>query len=349
MKKVLITGGCGYIGSHTALVFLERGFEVIIVDSNINSSPKVIEKIKNLLEYESIYIGGKLKFFHGDIKDYDFLKNIFISEKNNGKSIDFVIHFAGLKSVRESFENPLGYWMENVYGTINLLKIMTEVDCKNIVFSSSATIYGYSKTYLMNEKTKISPVNPYGETKATVEKVLDNIFLSYPDKWKIAKLRYFNPIGAHNSGLLGEEPYENLNNIFPIIMKVAAKRLEHINVFGDNWPTKDGTCIRDYIHVMDVAEGHFSALDYLYKNKSQNLELNLGTGKGTSVLELINIFQRANGVKIPFKISKKRKGDVPIIVADNQLAKSVLNWEPKRTLDQMCKDGWNWELKRKNF
>ena len=349
MKKVLITGGCGYIGSHTAVVLLEKGFEVIIVDSNINSSPRVIEKIKNLFKFKSINIGSRLKFFQGDIKDYDFLKNIFLSEKNKGKTIDFVIHFAGLKSVSESFQNPLKYWMENVYGTINLLTTMSEVDCKNIVFSSSATIYGYSKTYLMNEKTKISPVNPYGHTKATVETVLNNIFQSYPHKWKIAKLRYFNPIGAHKSGLLGEESLEISNNIFPILMKVAAKRLEEINVFGDDWPTKDGTCIRDYIHVMDVAEGHFSALDYLHKNKSQNLELNLGTGKGTSVLELLNIFQIANEVTIPFKISKRRKGDVPIIVADNELAKSILNWEPKRTLEQMCKDGWNWELKRKDF
>tara|TARA_Y100001978_G_C23548295_1_gene363210 strand:- start:104 stop:790 length:687 start_codon:yes stop_codon:yes gene_type:complete len=225
---------------------------------------------------------------------------------------------------------------------------MDKNKCRTLVFSSSATVYGNSKYDLINEKSLINPINPYGNTKASIEKLLGDIFKSNIDKWSISNLRYFNPIGAHKSGLIGENPIGKTNNIFPLILKVASGEKAALKIFGNNWPTSDGTCVRDYIHVMDIAEGHMACLEYLFTNKSQLISLNLGTGKGTTVLELVNTFQNINNIKIPYVITKRREGDVARIVADNQLAKKLINWRPKRNIKLMCKDGWNWKNKNPN-
>ena len=264
------------------------------------------------------------------------------------KKIESVIHFAGLKSVFDSVINPIKYWDTNVSGTINLLKIMQKYSCKNIVFSSSATVYKFKEIGKFNENDICAPVNPYGNTKLTIEKILKDVDKSEPNKWRIASLRYFNPIGAHQSGLIGEDPLQTPNNIFPRITGVANGKLDLIKIFGSDWPTEDGTCIRDYIHVMDVAEGHLLVLNYLLRENPQFLTLNLGTGRGISVLELISTFEKVNKVKIPFIFDKRRVGDNASLVADNSLAKSILNWTPKRNIEDMCKDGWNWRLKNPN-
>ena len=266
------------------------------------------------------------------------MKSVKIKQNING-----VIHFAGLKSVENSNINPIEYWDNNVSGTINLLKSMEENDCFKIVFSSSATIYENTGNLPKNENTAIKPINPYGNTKACVEFFLDDVYKSAPKKWKIASLRYFNPIGAHPSGLLGENPLDLPTNIFPIILKVATREIKEISIFGQNWDTPDGTCIRDYIHIMDLAEAHIKSLVFLDKNKPQNLKLNIGTGRGYSVLELINTFERINKIKLPFKFCNPRKGDLPIVVADNSKAISKIKWQTSKTLEDMCKDGWRWQ------
>ncbi len=345
MTKILITGGCGFIGSHTSLLLLEKGYELIILDSNINSSPNVIKKIVNILKNKSINASYKLNFYKGDVRDKLILEKIFLDAINNGKKIDGVIHFAGLKSVSESILNPLSYWENNVNGTIRLLNIMEKYNCKCIVFSSSATVYRAQNGRLLKEDDFCDPINPYGQTKLAIEKLLNDIHNSYPSEWRIACLRYFNPVGAHESGLIGEDPLGKPNNIYPQITKVAIGELSEIKVYGSDWPTNDGTGIRDYIHVMDLAEGHLITLNFLLKRKAQSLIVNLGTGKGTSVLELIKTFEKVNGLKIPFRFVDRRPGDNPYVVADNSLAKSVLNWEPKRNIADICKNGWNWQCK----
>ena len=250
---------------------------------------------------------------------------------------------AGLKSVEESIRKPLLYWDNNVIGTMNLLKIMKKFDCKTIVFSSSATIYGVVSSDPIDEKCKINPNNPYGHTKAAIEFMLKGIFESSKDKWRIANLRYFNPIGAHDSSLIGENPSDDPNNLFPIICNVAQGKYEELKIFGNDWPTLDGTCVRDYIHVMDLAEAHTSALDFLLSNKSQLIDLNIGTGIGTSVLELVEKFSKVNNCSVRFSFSGRRQGDAPVVIANNNKAISVLNWKPKRNLEEMCKNGWEWK------
>ncbi len=343
MPRVLVTGGAGFIGSHTCLSLLEKGFNVTVIDSLINSFPDSIESVKYLYRDFKI-LGNKLTFFKGDIRDSEFLNKIFLNYKNSNQPIDNVIHFAGLKSIEDSINNPMEYWDVNVIGTINLVRIMKKFDCKKIVFSSSATIYGVSNEKLVSETCLINPINPYGETKSAVEKFLKNIFFSEKDSWRIANLRYFNPIGAHSSGLIGENPLGKPSNIFPTIMNVAKNKKNKLEIFGNNWETKDGTGVRDYIHVMDVAEGHIAALDYLTKNQPEFCNINIGTGKGTSVMELINTFQKVNKIELEYCFGPKRKGDLPSVVADNSLAISKLNWNPKRSLEDMCRDGWNWKL-----
>ena len=256
-----------------------------------------------------------------------------------------MIHFAGLKSVNESINNPIEYWDNNVLGSLNLFRVMDKYNCKTIVFSSSANIYAKSNdNRKLKENSEIKPNNPYGETKAAIEKILFNLSQSSNSQWRIANLRYFNPIGAHFSGLIGENPNGIPSNIFPFITQVAAKRIEFLNIFGNDWSTHDGTGVRDYIHIMDLAEGHVSALEYLFKEKKV-VNLNLGTGKGTSVLDLINTFKKVNKIDLPYKIKGRRDGDLGYVVANNSLAQSLLNWKPSRSLDEMCKDGWNWQLK----
>ena len=341
MNKILVTGGAGFIGSHTSLLLLEKGFEIIVIDSFINSSQIALERVVKILASKKIK--NKLKILKGDLRDYSFLKNVFLFNSTKSSPINAVIHFAGLKSVNESMKDPLKYWDFNVYGTLNLLKVMEENKCRTLIFSSSATIYGISSNTKIDENCEILPINPYGKTKATVEKILHDLFHCSIERWKISNLRYFNPIGAHYSGLIGENPCGTPNNIFPIITQVAIGNIEKLEIFGNDWPTKDGTGVRDYIHVMDVAEGHFLALQYLQKNNPQILNLNLGTGFGTSVIELVKTFQEVNKVKIPFQFSKRREGDYPYVVAEVELAKKLLNWMPKKGIKEMCLDGWKWQ------
>ena len=265
------------------------------------------------------------------------------------KTIVSVIHFAGLKSVSDSVVNPLSYWENNINGTVNLLKMMNKYNCKNIVFSSSATVYKAQSHKLLREEDICEPVNPYGNTKFIVEKILKDLYHSHNQpQWKIALLRYFNPVGAHESGLIGEDPCEIPNNIYPRITQVAVGKRKEIKIYGSDWPTPDGTGIRDYIHVVDLAEGHLLALDYLLKEKPQILTLNLGTGKGTSVLELIRVFEKVNNIEIPFDFDKRRSGDNAFVVADNSLAISTLKWVPKKTMEDICRDGWRWQLNNPN-
>ena len=348
MKNILLTGGAGFIGSHTCLILLERGFNVIVYDSFINSSKDSLENVKKNCNKQNNKNKGNLSIINGDICDLNKLNKVFYQAKETNNFIDGVIHFAGLKSVRESVENPIKYWDINVNGTINLLKIMELYDCNSIVFSSSATIYGSCEFGSLSENSKINPVNPYGVTKLTIERLLIDVFNSCPNKWRIANLRYFNPIGAHSSGLIGEDCKGQINNIFPLILEVASGRKKELEVFGNDWPTPDGTCLRDYVHVMDISEGHINTLNYLFQNVPKIINLNLGTGLGTSVLELINTFSETNKVDIPYKITSRRDGDVPMLVADNSLSKKILNWFPNRSLEIMCKDGWEWKLKYPN-
>ncbi len=348
MKNILLTGGAGFIGSHTSLILLERGFNVIIYDSFINSSPNSLKNVKKICNQQSLKTKGNLRIIKGDICDSYKLNKVFSEAKQNGYFIDGVIHFAGLKSVRESVENPFKYWDINVNGTINLLKTMELYNCNSIVFSSSATIYGSCEFGLLSENSKINPVNPYGTTKYTIEKFLHDIFNSSPNKWRIANLRYFNPIGAHYSGLIGEDCKGQINNIFPLILEVASGRKKELEVFGNNWPTPDGTCLRDYIHVMDLSEGHINALNFLFKDFPKIININLGTGLGSSVLDLINTFSNVNNIDVPYRVTSRREGDVPMLVADNSLSKKTLNWEPKRSLELMCRDGWKWKSQYPN-
>jgi len=347
MKRILITGGLGFIGSHTSLRLLEEGYECLILDSLVNSSLKSLERLNDLINKINPKYLNNLTFKKGDIRDINFLRKIFSESLKSKKSFDGVIHFAGLKSVRESNINPLNYWDVNVLGSINLINVMEEFNCRNLIFSSSATIYGPSEILPFTERAKINPINPYGQTKATVEKILEDIAKTSKKEWRIASLRYFNPIGAHNSGLLGEDPLNIQNNIFPIILEVARKNIKCFEIFGNNWETKDGTGVRDYVHIMDLSEAHLKALEFLFNASPQYLVLNIGTGKGTSVLELIKTFKNATGIEIPYIFSDKREGDVAAAVADNSLSKKVLNWIPKRDIRDMCEDGWNWYSKSK--
>ena len=341
--NLLITGGTGFIGSHTSLLLLERGYDLVIYDSFINSSEKVIERLRTILKFDSDYFDKRVSVIKGDIRDKKKLRNIFSFFEANGKSIKAVLHFAGLKSVSESMVNPLEYWDVNLTGTKNLLYSMNEFNCKTLLFSSSATIYGAASSEKINEEHLIKPTNPYGKTKAAVENLLTDLSKS-DDEWLIATLRYFNPVGAHSSGLIGEDPLGIPNNLFPLIGKVAAGRIKKLKVFGSDWPTSDGTGVRDYIHVKDIAEGHFNAFKYLMEGKARKLlKLNLGTGRGHSVLEVLNTYSKVIGNKIPYEIVARRSGDNAISVADASLAKNILGWEAKKSLIDMCRDSWNWQ------
>ncbi len=341
--KILVTGGAGFIGSHTCLALIQKGYEVLVVDSYVNSQKQSLEKLNDILKLNSGIRNVDIEITKADIRDEHILDKIFSYHQHLGKPIQAVIHFAGLKSVEESVQYPLNYWDVNVNGSINLLRVMHRYKCKTIVYSSSATIYGFSNDITIKENTEIKPNNPYGRTKVAVENLLNDIYDSQPDKWRIANLRYFNPIGAHPSGLIGESPIGVPSNIFPYLTQVASGKRKKLTIFGNDWPTSDGTAIRDYIHVMDLAEGHISTLEYLLKNENQIINLNLGTGLGTSVLELLHTFERVNDIKISFEVGARRLGDSCSVVANNTLATSCLDWSPKRDLDEMCIDGWKWQ------
>ena len=343
MTEILVTGGTGFIGSHTCLSLLKDGNKLTIIDSNINSCTESIQRIIQIGKIQSLNFSKKITFINGDIRDQKLLEKIFSDAIRNNKRINAVIHFAGLKAVNESVINPITYWDNNVNGSINLFRMMDKYDCKNIVFSSSAAVYGNIENDLILENNHLSPNSPYGQTKLAVENILNDIYKSSSSKWRIAILRYFNPIGAHQTGLIGENPLNKPNNLFPYICKVAGGNLEKLSIYGNNWNTFDGTCIRDFIHVMDLADAHVAALNYLLNRESQIVHLNIGTGKGTSVLELVNLFQEVNSCNVPLFFTNRRSGDIKKLVADNQLALKKLNWKPKRSIKDMCKDGWNWQ------
>lgn len=328
-SKVLVTGGIGYIGSHTLVELLSQGREAVILDNLSNSSTDVLRRIEMIS-------GIKPHFIEGDVRDECLLRKIF---SNN--NIAAVMHFAGLKSVSESVHKPLLYYNNNVSGTTTLLNIMAETGCKNLVFSSSATVYGEPQQLPIKEDSPRSALNPYGASKLMIEDILEDLSVADP-RWKIAVLRYFNPVGAHVSGFLGESPKGVPNNLMPYISEVAIGKRDQLTVFGNDYPTKDGTGVRDFIHVVDLAKGHLSALNFLDKT-GRKITVNLGTGIGYSVLEVIDAYKRAAGKEIPYAFSERRPGDVASSFADPSLAKRVLNWQAERDLDQMCRDAWRWQ------
>ena len=325
--SILVTGGAGFIGSHTAVELLEEGEDIVIVDNFCNSSPEVLEKIKTIT-------GKDFKFYEVNLLDEENLEVVF--KENN---IESVIHFAGLKAVGESVEKPIEYYYNNVTGTLVLLKLMRKYNCKKIVFSSSATVYGNPKSLPIKEDFPLSTTNPYGSTKLMIEQILQDVAVANKD-FSIAILRYFNPIGAHESGLIGEVPNGIPNNIMPYILKVASGEYEVLTVFGNDYDTEDGTGVRDYIHVVDLAKGHLKALDKIRKEAGVKI-YNLGTGNGYSVLDLVTNFEKVNGVKVNYKIGARRPGDIAACYADPTKAKEELGWVAEKGIEEMCKDAWN--------
>lgn len=331
MQRILVTGGAGYIGSHTCLQLLEEGYGVIVVDNFCNSNPKSLERVKQIT-------GRSLILYEADICDRSAMQKIFKAHK-----IDTVIHFAGLKAVGESVDKPLEYYYNNVYGTLVLCEVMAKAGVKNIVFSSSATVYGLSDDVPFSEDAPTSANNPYGRTKLYIEQILSDLKVADKD-WSVTLLRYFNPVGAHKSGLIGEDPNGIPNNLMPYISQVAVGRLEQLQVLGDDYPTIDGTGVRDYIHVMDLAEGHVRALQGP-KVEDGPAIYNLGTGNGNSVLEVVKAFEKVNEISIPYKIVKRRAGDVASSYANPSKAEKHLNWKTKLNLQDMVRDAWNWQKK----
>ncbi len=356
MANLLITGGAGFIGSHTCLVLLQAGHSIVVLDDFSNSSPRSLERVLEIATTCSTDIGSLIQV-HGDVRDFSTLEKLFVERESIGQPFDAVIHFAGLKSVAESLEKPLLYWDVNVVGSRNLLTVMDSHSCRTIVFSSSATLYGSSSSSPIPETAPIRPINPYGSTKAAVEMLLADLVGCSPGEvsqetskngWSIARLRYFNPVGAHSSGHIGEDPFGLPNNLFPFISQVAVKRRDLLKVFGGDWPTPDGTGIRDYIHVMDLAEGHCAALNCLFGRPGQLLTLNLGTGKGYSVLEVVKAFEKASGLKVAYELVDRRPGDVAATIADPTLAYKRIGWRSKRGLMDMCRDAWLWQRANPN-
>jgi len=337
MAKLLMTGGAGFIGSHTSLVLLEAGHELLIFDDFSNSSPIALNRV---CELAGPTASPRLQQMQGDIRNPKDLEQAFTKATSG---FDAVIHFAGLKAVGESVEKPLKYWDVNVNGSRCLLEAMNAHGCHSLVFSSSATLYGYPETIPIPETAPIAPINPYGHTKAAVEQMLADLHSSAPETWRIARLRYFNPVGAHESGHIGEDPSGIPNNLFPIVSQVASGRRTQLQVFGGDWSTPDGTGVRDYIHVMDLAEGHRAALDYLLAEEPEFLTLNLGTGKGQTVLEVVQAMEQTSSRSIPYTIAERRIGDAAISVADPSLALQKLGWNTRRGLKEICRDGWAWQ------
>tara|TARA_B100000212_G_C27375739_1_gene534603 strand:+ start:697 stop:1737 length:1041 start_codon:yes stop_codon:yes gene_type:complete len=342
MGTVLVTGGAGFIGSHTSVQLLKKGYDICILDSFINSYEITIKQIERIIKNNKSRTGN-LFLKKGDLRNRRFLDEVFIEFRDNKSPFDGVIHFAGLKSVEESVNQPLKYYDFNLNSTLCLLEAMKKFKCYSLVFSSSATIYDPNHKGKFKENSNRNPINPYGNTKLIIEKILEDLSVSSSAEWKIANLRYFNPVGAHESSLIGENPLIRPTNLFPIIMKVAKREYDYLSIFGNDWPTKDGTCIRDYIHVMDLADAHLASLDYLMSNKPQIVSINIGTGNGTSVMEIVKKFIQVTKIHIPFKFENRRKGDPACLVADNSLSLELLKWKPKRDLSDMCFHAWEWE------
>lgn len=328
---ILVTGGAGYIGSHTCVELLAAGYDIVVFDNFVNSKPEVLDRIRRIS-------GKDFCFYEADMRDRRAMERIF-----SENTIDAVIHFAGLKAVGESVQIPLCYYENNLTGTMVLCQVMGEAGCKKMVFSSSATVYGTNNIVPFDEEMPTSATNPYGYTKVMIEQILCDLWVSDND-WSIALLRYFNPIGAHSSGLIGEDPNGIPNNLLPYVAQVATGKLKELSVYGDDYDTPDGTGVRDYIHVVDLALGHVSALKYLFSHNSVEA-INLGTGKGTSVLEIVDAFQKASGKKVPYRIVPRRPGDIATCYAATGKAKEMLGWEAKRTIDDMCADNWRFASK----
>ncbi|MEO1938535.1 MAG: UDP-glucose 4-epimerase GalE [Sulfurimonas sp.] len=326
---VLVTGGAGYIGSHTCVELSEAGYDFVVYDNLSNSSQEALKRVEKIT-------GKAIKFVKGDIRDREKLQETF-----DAYDIDSVIHFAGLKAVGESVEKPLKYYDNNICGTVALCEVMEANNCKNIVFSSSATVYGDPHTTPIKEDFPLSATNPYGRSKLFIEEILRDLNVA-DSSWRVILLRYFNPVGAHKSGTIGEDPNGIPNNLMPFISQVAVGKRKELSVFGNDYDTHDGTGVRDYIHVVDLAKGHVKALDKMKKMEGV-LTVNLGTGKGYSVLDMVHAFEKASGRKVPYKIAPRRPGDIAKCYADPSYAKEVLGWEATRGIDEMCEDSWRWQ------
>lgn len=339
--SILITGGAGYIGSHTLVELFNANHDFIVYDNLSNASQESLKRVEKI-------IGKTITFIRGDIRDTEKLKEVFSSH-----FIDSVIHFAGLKAVGESVANPLEYYDNNVVGTLKLLEVMQEFGCRKIVFSSSATVYNEVRTKEYIPFTESSPTggttNPYGTSKYMIEKILKDIYIS-DNSFKIVILRYFNPVGAHESGIIGEDPNGIPNNLMPFISQVAVGKRENLSIFGSDYDTHDGTGVRDYIHVLDLANAHVKAIKFLNSDKAMRKPLitNIGTGLGYSVLDVVKTFEKVSSKKVPYKVKDRRNGDIAKCYADPSYAKKVLEWEAKRTLEQMCKDSWRWQSNNPN-
>ena len=333
--KILLTGGAGFIGSHTCVELVSAGHQPVIVDNFYNASPKVLDRLKTIT-------GQDIPFYEADVSDEKAMNAIFEKER-----FDAVIHFAGYKAVGESVSKPLEYYRNNLDTTLTLCECMRRYGVKRIVFSSSATVYGLCEEVPFREDMRsMGCTNPYGWTKYMIEQILKDVAFANPD-WSVALLRYFNPIGAHESGLIGEDPVGIPNNLMPYITQVAIGRRERLTVFGDDYDTPDGTGVRDYIHVVDLAEGHLCAIQYAEQHTGCEI-FNLGTGRGVSVLEMVNTFSEVNHVPVPYVIGPRRAGDLATVYADPAKAKTVLGWEAKKTVADMCRDSWNWQSKNPN-
>ena len=331
---ILVTGGAGYIGSHTTILLIEAGYNVIIFDNFSNASKESIKRVEKI-------VGQNITLIEGDIRNKTDLEKVF-----ENYSIDAVIHFAGLKAVGESVEKPLTYYDNNIYGTIVLCETMAKYNCKSIVFSSSATVYGDPQTTPIKEDFPLSATNPYGRSKLFIEEMLRDLHLS--DKtWNIVLLRYFNPVGAHSSATIGEDPQGIPNNLMPFIAQTAVGKRACLSVFGDDYDTHDGTGVRDYIHVMDLADGHVKALNII-KKLSEVMTINLGTGVGYSVLDMVKAFEKASKKEVPYCIAPRRAGDIAKCFADPTYAKEILGWEAQKGLEQMCEDSWRWQSNNPN-
>lgn len=329
--KILVTGGIGYIGSHTCVELLKQGMEVVVFDNLYNAKIDVVDKIKEIT-------GKGITFYQADMRDKESMRPIFEENK-----IDAVIHFAGLKAVGESVEKPLLYYQNNITGTLNLCELMKEYDCKKMIFSSSATVYGAPKTVPIKEDFPLHTTNPYGTTKLMLEQILTD-FCKADTAWHVILLRYFNPIGAHESGLIGESPNGIPNNLMPYITQVAIGKLPYLRVFGDDYDTPDGTGVRDYIHVVDLAKGHVNAVEAIMQKSGVSI-YNLGTGIGYSVLDIVKAFEKANGITIPYQIQGRRAGDIAVCYANAQKAYEELGWKAEYGLERMCKDAWHFVQK----
>ena len=334
MKRILVTGGAGYIGSHTVVELIAAGYEAIIVDNFSNSSVEVLDRLKTIT-------GVDVPFYKGSISDKEFMNRVF-----GENQIDAVIHFAAYKAVGESVQEPLKYYKNNVCGTISLLDVMKLHKVEHIIFSSSATVYGMNNISPLTEDLSTSAINPYGYTKLMMEQILTDVALANSD-WSVTNLRYFNPIGAHESGMIGEAPNGIPNNLMPYITQVAVGKLQELSVFGNDYDTHDGTGVRDYIHVVDLAKGHVLALKHNLENKGVAV-FNLGTGIGYSVLDMVKAFENVNGVKIPYTIKDRRPGDVATCYADASKANDVLGWKAEKTLQDMMRDSWRWQSSNPN-